>query len=428
MSSLFKSQSVLVFGTGSGARHFVQQYRESCDLVGAVDSQAAQDDFMGLPLFCESDEPLPAFDVLVVASWAIKQISQRLIAKGIPCEKIYWYQNHRDTLLPLSQIEEQSYTQTLNEQDILVAIYDLNCARTTFDISGFLVLADIERERRQLQHIHLVIVNADDNEFNRQMAGIITTNEHLWRKNQVLSQCAWLLESVSGVTLTSRRQELLSYLEMPHCFPDDYCIDAPQAQWEFNHIFAKARSGQSILRLKAPDVAKKIAGDYLERLKLGTRKLVVITLRVSKVQPKRNSDIDAWQRFARELESDKYLVVVIPDFDDPWPCDWQADNIHVFPEACFNTALRMGIYEAADLNMGVNNGPMHLCAFGSECRYVMIKQVVNDYPHSSLESFEHRGFDIGGNFPGSGPGQYFVWEDDSLDVLRKAFATSINEK
>jgi hypothetical protein len=52
--------------------------------------------------------------------------------------------------------------------------------------------------------------------------------------------------------------------------------------------------------------------------------------------------------------------------------------------------------------------------------------VVENYPHSSTQSFIDRGFEIGGNFPGATSLQKFVWEDDDFDVIAYHFSEMVD--
>ena len=65
------------------------------------------------------------------------------------------------------------------------------------------------------------------------------------------------------------------------------------------------------------------------------------------------------------------------------------------------------------------NNSTHLCALSRDCRYLMYKQVTEDYAHTSTQSFLDRGFTIGGHFPGANALQRLVWEDDSAEVITR---------
>lgn len=119
-----------------------------------------------------------------------------------------------------------------------------------------------------------------------------------------------------------------------------------------------------------------------------------ITLRHEPRIPARNSNLEAWRAFAREIGA-----LVIEDWHDN-PID-----LHV----------RMALYAGADMNFFVVNGPMHLCA-------------LSEYPlmcfacDKCAEGFANTGIAFGGQYPWLRPNQRLIWEDDTLENLRRHFA------
>ena len=94
----------------------------------------------------------------------------------------------------------------------------------------------------------------------------------------------------------------------------------------------------------------------------------------------------------------------------------------VFAEPSFNLPLRMALYEASDLNLAVNCGPMSLCYFSPRARYLVFKLINEGAPATSAAYFKKRGIPIGCDWPFAGRSQHLVWEDDSAAVLEAEFA------
>lgn len=82
---------------------------------------------------------------------------------------------------------------------------------------------------------------------------------------------------------------------------------------------------------------------------------VTVTLRESFRNKYRNSNLPAWRRFVDYLEKRGKEVVVLPECENA-----PIDLLH-----------RMQMYAGAEMNMGVNGGPMTLCLY-SEVPYVML--------------------------------------------------------
>ena len=125
----------------------------------------------------------------------------------------------------------------------------------------------------------------------------------------------------------------------------------------------------------------------------GDKGYVTVTIRESFRNTIRNSS-SAWKRFIRES---KRRVVVIPESEnDPMP----------FPQ-------RMALYSNAEMNFGVNNGPMWLCAF-SEAPY----RIFNLAPTKELKAhYQKTGFPEGSQLAFRNDRQEMVWAKDDLETI-----------
>ncbi|MEX0828274.1 MAG: hypothetical protein WD005_04915, partial [Haliea sp.] len=162
--------------------------------------------------------------------------------------------------------------------------------------------------------------------------------------------------------------------------------------------------------------------------RFGSRKLIVITLRDYQYMPERNSNIDAWARFAGTLNTTEFAVVFVPDTEtamDPVPA--ALSDFHFVSEAAWNLGIRMALYEAAYLNLMVNNGPHGLCMFNERCRYIMFKILTESAPQTTREYMTFLGFEIGKSPPFSTRFQRWVWEEDTLPVIEREFAAMRTE-
>ena len=132
----------------------------------------------------------------------------------------------------------------------------------------------------------------------------------------------------------------------------------------------------------------KFSNDYP-----GERGYVTVTLREATRNTIRNSS-PAWKEFIR---ASKRRVVVLPEVgSNPMP----------FPE-------RMRLYSNADMNFGVNNGPMWLCAF-SEAPY----RIFNLAPTKDWKAhYKRTGFPEGSQLSFRNDRQEMIWEHDSLDKI-----------
>jgi hypothetical protein len=138
------------------------------------------------------------------------------------------------------------------------------------------------------------------------------------------------------------------------------------------------------------------AGRRFERLRTvlpaGAARYTV-TLRNDRRIPERNSNVPAWRTFAAEIGA-----LVIDDYDD----------------APLGLHERVALYAGAEMNFGVPNGPMHLCAL------TPYPFMVFDCDHCA-GGFLNAGIRFGEPCPWGGPNQRWIWEPDELPVLRRVF-------
>lgn len=129
----------------------------------------------------------------------------------------------------------------------------------------------------------------------------------------------------------------------------------------------------------------------------GPKGYVTVTLRESFRNEHRNSS-PAWGPFIEALKQ-RTRVVVLPECElNPIPLE-----------------TRMRLYSNADMNFGVNNGPMILCML-SEAPYRIFKMIVNE---EAREHHRKTGMPEGMQFGFKNDRQLIVYEDDTLDVLMR---------
>lgn len=147
--------------------------------------------------------------------------------------------------------------------------------------------------------------------------------------------------------------------------------------------------------MKAPEPLMP-SKEALERAKAKLDgKRIVAHLRVCSYQQQRNSSVD-WQRWAEDRNA--YLV-----HDEPMELE-----------------DRLALMEAAELNMGLNHGPMTLCWL-SHRPFVMLKMVGGTHS-SNKEFFEGQGWRIGEQLPWSGKQQMIVWNDrDDYEAIEAGY-------
>ncbi len=316
--------------------------------------------------------------------------------------------------------------------DVLYAFYDLAVAPLTFDFLWHLVAAELERRKRGLTSIHLVIVpgkkdgvRQEDSDYDR----VVDAKSRLARITNILVPACSFLPTISGITVASSRDEVQLQLDRfapAHILPSGYEPVLPSYISSKGPLDA-ARSGETnigVLRATEYDL------DKVDRwlASRAPKRVVTITLREYQFMPARNSNLAAWSAFARTLDPETYSVVFVRDTDAAFePAPPELAGLTTFPEAAFNLGLRMALYERAFVNLGVNNGPMGLCWLNERTCYLTFKMIAPNVPQTHPDYFGFLGFEVGHSLPFARPGQQFIWDTDSTDIIESRFTALLKQ-
>jgi len=317
------------------------------------------------------------------------------------------------------------------QPETLYAFYDLGIAPVTFDFLWFLVGAELERERRGLASVHAVIVpglrdglRKEDPELERSLDAATRRA----RITTVLVPACAFLPSLSGVTVASSRAEAdrLVTLAVGAVFPARYEPALPRYPGPQEPLRAgrDGRTQVAVLRATPADLRAVEAWLAARGCK---PPVVTITLRGYNYVSARNSNIAAWATFARRLCGTRFSVVIVPDTEQCFSgIPPEMHGLPIFPEAAVALGLRMALYERAYLNLGVNNGPMGLCWLNARTRYITFKILSDAAPQTSAEYMEFLGFESGRSLPFATEWQRWVWAEDELPVIEKAFEDMVS--
>ena len=316
------------------------------------------------------------------------------------------------------------------QSDVMYAFYDLQVSPPTFDILKFLLLAEKARIDAGCESLHIIIVPGPDTGFRVGDLESFTTqgainydNEALeWRLRNILIPCCWLMPTCKNLTVSKSRVETQS-LEctlVKNIFPSGYTVKSPKEQYSLIYINKVVSNGAILPSIQATPWARIFVNEWITN-NVGNRKIITITLRESKYELSRNSNLDAWGAFARNLDKNLYYPVIIRDTDVGFETlPPQLDGLVIFHEAPWNIEIRVALYELSYLNMSVNNGPAALCVFNEMVRYLRFKMITS--AGATTEAFfRSHGLEPGDQFRFAKPYQRIVWEDDNYDVLVREF-------
>ena len=309
----------------------------------------------------------------------------------------------------------------------LFAFYDLQVSPITFDFLWFLVGADLERRRRGLDAVHVVIVPGRAGGLRREREdyeNVVDAEARAQRISNILLPACPLLPTCAGVTHAASRRHagFIRAALASHLYPQGYESVLP--------VFAGSRE---CLQNAGPDMphipSLRATSENLRSIDRwaashsGGRRIVTITLRNYAYMPARNSNMQAWTAFARALDPARYMPVFVPDLAQT--LNGQTQELQVFAvlgEAAWNLGLRMALYARAYISMGVNTGPMGLCWLNARTHYATLNMAPPDVPQTTEAFYRELGFEPGRSLPFAGPTQELVWEADTRDAIERAFA------
>lgn len=421
-------QDALVFGAGVVFEKFIASGdAKPFDILALLDNNKTGD-FLGFNVTKPTSALIQAanYDVIILALWdkpeVVEAVSQQLIALGALPEKIKVYSYDRHMLCDLS--EHEKMLDNIADGSILYAYYDLNRSSETYDVTSFLATADCYREQQGLTHLHMVIV-ARDTQWEAQ-AYCLEEHERLWRAENIVKQACALIPACKGMTYCTSRSQAQMYLDnQQHRFPLDYRLDNPPPITVHKDFYYWLDQGVDPRRFHSTPKASHYIQQWVEhQLPEAQKTFISVTLRESTLQPKRNSDIQQWDRFFHWLsEAHPTLsVVVIRDTERVFEAEpFTASNVFYFPIASFHMDLRMALYEAAYVNMGCSNGPKQLCHLSRTASYITTKMIVDDYQGSSRERFIDRKIEIDKDFRFAAENQLIDWNPDTEACLIQSF-------
>lgn len=272
----------------------------------------------------------------------------------------------------------------------VVAFYDALKCPVTYD---FVVFASMAKTVANGRPLHFVFVPREDG--TRSKPGKFSPEEADFRFRHIVLEAVHLFDAT--FTVCASREEAKAY-EGGEVFPVGYRVDAPVFNYQMDGVV------DFVCELVGPKPSRKAMA--LVEGYLGGREPITVTLRTSR-HPVRNSTLDAWFEFAKDHD-----VVFVPDTDTAfmkWPFD-------VFTQASVNMDIRLALYHQSKLNCFTSNGCAGLLFF-SHVPYLSFKAGGDGY--MSKEEWDRLKIPYGTQPPFVKPNQKWVWEPDTIDVIRR---------
>jgi tetratricopeptide (TPR) repeat protein len=304
----------------------------------------------------------------------------------------------------------------------LVAFYDLAVSPTSFDFASFLARAELARRARRLGRIQVVMVPASGDGFwGNEPLSLESKRARVERL--LIPLCELVPSCLQPVVCPDRdAATLLVARARGRAFPDGYTVERPVADaFQWAHVMAALVCGDELPGWRAPAAASEQVRAWLGARADG-RRVVTLTLRETEYHTENNSDLAAWGAFARQLDRQRFLPVVVRDTARA-RCDLPPElaGLDDFPDAALDVRVRAALYDQADFHLTVSAGPMLLLWLHPECRSVVFKLPNFENYRSTPVPLRSLGLEIGNPTPLGIPHQRVVWELDTPQALERGF-------
>ena len=302
------------------------------------------------------------------------------------------------------------------------AVYDLEICPASFDIMKFARLASAWADASQATAFSWVIIAAEGDGFRRDHLFEAMPQKQLRLRNVLLPTLLNVVPSADFHFFQDREDAkyFLKQVPIEAIFPKDYSVDEPVAYYQSIHVYEQVKAGLplGVHRAHAPE---KGWVDTWLKSKFGAKRIVTISLRECDYNVDRNSNVAAWLAIAAELTQRNYGVVIVRDtqyvlqpFELPEGCATLA-------LASYSVECRIALFEAARINMVINNGPSGFLWGMPETAYLFIKVVSEKSNSTTVQHHLDQGLLPGDHWPEANSYQKYIWAKDDLLTIRLAF-------
>lgn len=185
-------------------------------------------------------------------------------------------------------------------------------------------------------------------------------------------------------------------------------------------VVAYCKEGQEVPRLTAPAGAKLDVAEWLQRRGI-TKPPVVITLREAQHWDHRNSNIEAWCRFAADIARKGERVIFVRDTRRAME---PLKGWITYPEAAVDLHIRTALYERAKANLFVANGPAALAMFIDTPMFSFTPLEPDGhtyFPNTPQFWADNMGIMPPEQFPWFRPDQFLFYDHDTYENITAAW-------
>ena len=313
-----------------------------------------------------------------------------------------------------------------DEEELLYAIYDLKIAPITFNIADFLIVSEYEANKSGKKGFVIVFVpQGKPSSYGwEEYEAIFDSDSKIWKFHNIVLPITLLAPKCKGVYILPRRSDVFGFVEKKDVFPDLY--DGVNLRYQDDELFRKINRPHMVEGLRATKQGLRYIEKWHSSNKIGIP-VVTLTMRQSRFDHARNSNIEAWLKFAYYLQDSGYFPVIVPDTDNAFQTEDAFPELHVFNEGSWNMGLRMALYESSYLNFFSPNGPATLASLNARCSYISMEWLDKDSMVTTEESLRVWGNPINENYKFALPHQRLVFKRDTYENILAEFKSFVDD-
>lgn len=365
-------------------------------------------------------------DKVIICSMHVSEITGSLLKSGFDISLLHFYDIRSNEICRCSDYVNQP----IFEEDVLYAFYDLSCFAVGFDAIIFCSIAEIVRKELHKKYIHFIIVpNVSKESGYVSVQNMFQKSDVEWRLDHLLQSLFRSVENTISVTQLAVREEAHYYLGAgKDAFPKGYTPASRDWHMGWSTLKQYVDRGISLSCIKAPKQACDLVSHFLEDRSMG-RKVVVITLRTSGVQAERNSNIEAWGGFLRQLDTTIYFPVIV---SDTYSCTQVLPEclkpFDDFQAASMDPSVRIALHERAYINLCTSTGPGAVPFFMSGVRSIVFMPQIENNPLTAKDVYEvFRGGGGRAPFFKDNENQWMAWCEETAENITQNFIEMVDQ-
>ena len=276
---------------------------------------------------------------------------------------------------------------------MVLAVYDLFTWGPTFNIFEFLTSAKLFAEKKGAARIDFCLIKRsfrmgaaiqpqDIGAYEFRISDIVLAALPMF---PILHSYILDDEQFNGLGLASKYDFV---------FPLDFSISLTEnkAADELRYV-RELNTENHLSSATFPSIiVPRFAYEVVRRIKPDAAKnLITITLRGATFQKAKNSDRFVWSQVAEYFRSAGYDVITIPDVESVTEINGAADPLGMLAMA--NQSYRCATYDAACLNLCVNNGANASLWYNGNARMLVAKMFTPGTNSEESVSFKNSGVD-----------------------------------